>query len=64
MLPDMESVRPVIVRRDQDRKPYAIANSSINSAGTLGDCKTDNEVLAFVRENGFPNATILPEDQP
>jgi hypothetical protein len=29
-----------------------------------GDYKTDNEVLAFVRENGFPNATILPEDQP
>ena len=40
------------------------SQSSLKKPQGLGDYKTDDEVLAFVRENGFPNATILPEDRP
>jgi len=48
------------VTRDGGRE----SQSSVKKPPGRGDYKTDDEVLAFVRENGFPNATNLTEDQP
>ena len=53
-------VTAVTAFRDRGRE----SQSSVKKPQGLGDHKTNDEVLAFVRENGFPNATILPEDQP
>jgi hypothetical protein len=46
------------------RQAQTQSEGSVKKPQGLSDYKTDDEVLAFVRENGFPNATILPEDQP